>query len=197
MKESVFSGKSLLRFIRGTGKKTAVGGKQVHLQIRALLDRYPVKINLQSGLIIWICVVGAHLCSSLIAPLFFKRHIQNLHSASSRIPQLRGSVSSEIKPYEFYQAAAAGRQIFGRLRAQEIREGNPAVPAVPTAELISSLALLGIISGDYPQAIIEDKRVQKTYYISKGQSIGELQVADIQEGKIILKRNGERFELHM
>jgi hypothetical protein len=99
----------------------------------------------------------------------------------------------EPKPYEFYQKELGQKNIF----KTQVAEGETSA-AIPTdINLTKEINLVGIISGDNPQAIIEDRQTQKTYYVAKGQFIGDYKVADIQEGKIILEFQGKRYELNM
>lgn len=99
----------------------------------------------------------------------------------------------KIKPFEFYSQAAGQRQIFEAATAQEI-----IVPAIKgEAESIKDISLVGVISDENPQAIIEDKKTQKTYTVSKGQSVGDFQIEDIQEGKVILNSKGRRYEINI
>jgi type II secretory pathway component PulC len=100
----------------------------------------------------------------------------------------------EVKPYEFYLEGIKSKQIFSSASRPE-ETARPASAA--SADLIKGINLVGIISGDRPQAIIEDKIMQKTYYVAKGQFVGAFQVEDIQEGKVILSYRGERFELYL
>ncbi len=64
-------------------------------------------------------------------------------------------------------------------------------------DLIKDMSLVGIIAGENPQAIIEDKKTQKTFYLSRGQFMGEFQVKEIKEGKVILDYKGQSYELYM
>jgi type II secretory pathway component PulC len=64
-------------------------------------------------------------------------------------------------------------------------------------DLIKDLNLLGIVSGENPQVVIEDKKNQQTYYLNKDQFLGEMKVADIQENKVILEYKDKRAELHL
>ena len=68
---------------------------------------------------------------------------------------------------------------------------------VSNTDLVKQLNLVGIIAGENPQAVIEDKNTQKTYYLNKGQFLGEIQLEDILEGKIIINHKGQRFELYL
>lgn len=64
-------------------------------------------------------------------------------------------------------------------------------------EIIGNLNLLGIITGDNNQAIIEDKALKKTFFLYKGDSLGELTVYDIKDNMVILEYKGERIILKM
>jgi hypothetical protein len=102
-------------------------------------------------------------------------------------------LSSEAKkPFSFYQEVAAKRNIF---IPQAVAEARPL--DIASGDLVKDITLVGIISGANPQAIVEDKKAQKTYYVNKGQAIGEFQVEEILEGKIILNYNGEKYELYL
>ncbi|MCM8789708.1 MAG: hypothetical protein NC916_01615, partial [Candidatus Omnitrophica bacterium] len=75
----------------------------------------------------------------------------------------------------------------------EAKKGNANIDLEATKDL----KLLGIIFGDNPQAIIEDAKNQKTYYLNREQSIGDFIVEDIRDGKVILDYQGQKFELYL
>lgn len=95
------------------------------------------------------------------------------------------------KPLEYYVDILKKRQLF----TEEKGAGQAALIAGP--ELMKNLILVGIISGEKARAVIEDKQAFKTYYVSKGQSIGQFQLVDILEGKIILNYGGQIYELNL
>ncbi|MDP2981410.1 MAG: hypothetical protein Q8N67_05040 [Candidatus Omnitrophota bacterium] len=64
-------------------------------------------------------------------------------------------------------------------------------------EIIGNFNLLGIITGDNNQAIIEDKTLKKTFFLYKGDSLGELKVYDIKDSVVILEYKGEKIELNI
>ena len=72
---------------------------------------------------------------------------------------------------------------------------QPAIAA--NVDLLKDITLVGIITGANPQAVIEDKKSLKNYYVTKGQFIGQMQVEDIQEGKIIINYKGQKYELYL
>ncbi len=99
---------------------------------------------------------------------------------------------SPIEPYSYYSAGTDSRNIFS---AQE-EEGMAVVLSGPSMEEISSnLSLIGIIAGDKPQAIVEDKKAGKSYFLYKGGIIGQAKVIEISEDKVIMEYKGQTFEL--
>ena len=69
--------------------------------------------------------------------------------------------------------------------------------AVPQAsyDKLKELSLKGIIAGEKPQAIIEDEKNKKSYFLYKGESVNNIKVEDIQSDRVILRVNGEVLEL--
>lgn len=62
--------------------------------------------------------------------------------------------------------------------------------------LASRLTLMGIISGDPAQAIIEDSKTQKTYFVMPGQAIVEGAVLEqVLDNRVVLDLDGEKIEL--
>ena len=116
---------------------------------------------------------------------------------AAKTEELKFTPKEEPKPYEFYLEAASGRQIFRGASGNAAGQEAPVVKPAAETDLIKQINLVGIIQGDNPQAIIEDKNTQKTYYLGKGQFIGEIKIEDIQEGKIIVNDKGQRHELYL
>ena len=72
----------------------------------------------------------------------------------------------------------------------------PATGIPPASyEKLKDLSLKGIIAGDKPQAIIEDEKSKKSFFLYKGESINDIRVEDIQSDRVILRVNGEVLEL--
>lgn len=96
------------------------------------------------------------------------------------------------KPYEYYGKAIGQRDLFQPgLPSKEDRGQSPSA----TQSRFKDLALIGIISGKTPQAIIEDKKESKTYFLKEGELVGEMRVEQISDEKVTLGYEGEQFEL--
>ena len=113
----------------------------------------------------------------------------------------KGSISGtdykikELKPFSYYSEIIGKRQLFKIIASAETKEKSKAAPAAASLDAIKNYSLLGVISGENPQAILEDKKTKQTLYLQKGQSLGEFKVKDVQDGKIILESGGETAEL--
>lgn len=64
-----------------------------------------------------------------------------------------------------------------------------------TIDISKRFILVGIITGDEPQAIIEDTETKKTHYLNKGQSISGVTIKKIDDGKVTLEYEGEEATL--
>lgn len=205
MSDNILPEEKLLRLIRGNKNNNFAGDKidkepAVSLKPAAkdygrhLFQKMAVLFNFQ--IMLWVFFIAAclYLIFSFIYPWVGLQGFKFSPIISEKINEFNNASLSEAKPYEFYSQGIGSRRIFTSPSKQETYK-EP-VKAL-TQDSIRDITLLGIISGDTPQAIVEDKKTQKTYYLNKGQFIGELQVTDIQEGKIILDFNGQAVELNL
>lgn len=97
-----------------------------------------------------------------------------------------------VKDYSSYSNGVPAKTVFGP------SQGGPAASEdVAAGGITDKMGLVGIIAGDNPQAIIEDKKAQKTYYLNKGQSFNGYVVEEISEGKVILDNEGNKTSLFL
>ena len=101
----------------------------------------------------------------------------------------------EMKGYSYYSNRMSGRNIFGggSYIQTESQEGSGTPGDAPA----DNLGLVGIIPGADPQAIIEDKKGQKTYYLIKGQSVNGITLEAINENKVTLDYKGKKTILFL
>lgn len=202
MPDNVSPEEKLLRLIRGQ-KRTAKNSapSPVSPELKPVLKNRPahssfglrLDYSLISRLMPLLLVVSfIYLLGVYLYPLAALRKIKlpqdgRLEKNTAPAP----AVKEGLKPFEFYSAAAGGRSIFGAPVNRESR--ITAVKGQP--ESIKEINLVGIIAEHPPQAIIEDKKNQKTYTLSEGQSLGEFEILEIREGKVILSSKGGSYEL--
>jgi len=136
-----------------------------------------------------------YLIISLVHPIFASNKIKlpKIEAKEKTIVKKEESkLQPAIKPFDFYSLGIKERKIFSSAALDLEKPIGTA-----SADLIKDINLVGIVSGEEPQAIIEDKKAQKTYYLRKGQFMGQLQLADIVDGKIILNYEGQMYELYL
>lgn len=80
---------------------------------------------------------------------------------------------------------------------QAVQDRDTFAKKISKEEILTNFNLLGIITGDNNQAIIEDKTLKKTFFLYKGDSMGELKVYDIKDSSVILEYKGEKIELNI
>lgn len=200
MKENISPEERLLKLIKGEkGLKASpvstnqpvsskiVFDKKANQALRSLSKDFMPKLSL-----VVIIISVLLLLAVFLYPLVGLNKIKIPKTDSVSLSK-SGEEKVETKPYEFYAQGMKNGQIFGNIVAEE--GISPA--ANIRGDFLKDINLIGIVSGDSPQAVIEDKKTQKTYYVSKGQSIGNFVVEDIQKGKIILSSDGQKFELYL
>jgi len=131
-------------------------------------------------------------------PFFSPRTLPVSSAAqSAAAKQVRFPEKDTIKSFESYASQLQGKNVFALAAATAATVTMQQTNVLAASEQLKDISLIGVISGDDPQAVIEDKRTQKTYYVNKGQFIEQFQVEDIKDGKIVLTCGGERFELSL
>ncbi len=105
---------------------------------------------------------------------------------------------SDKKPassFEDYQKLLNEKAIF----APPVKSNNKAreVDGPSLRDLVKDLSLVGIIPGDSPQAIIEDKKNGQTLFLKRGEMIDNIRVKEILSGKAILEYNDETITLSL
>ncbi|MGE5197080.1 MAG: hypothetical protein ACM3IL_01070 [Deltaproteobacteria bacterium] len=101
--------------------------------------------------------------------------------------------SSRLQSSSYYIDKITQRNIFKMGAKKSLEENAP--PSSKILELAQSLKLVGISWSNDPDAMIEDTKATRTFFVKKGQAIGELKVKDITKDKVILTYAGEDIEL--
>jgi len=204
MKDNISPEEKLLRLIRGQKKQATVTDKISAIPsetaktarnrlLNSSLQKFLVFVNINKIIFTLFLVSCIYLVFTFAYPLFRPSNINLPKFAQEKAAEEEINPIQEIKPYEFYSEGIKNRQIFTSTSGQEQEKSVSTI----NSDLTKDMSLIGIIAGENPQAIIEDKKIQKTYYVTKGQFIGEFKVEDIQEGKIILNYKGQKFELYL
>lgn len=158
----------------------------------ALADLPYILIRIQQGLVI---LVGVSLLFFFASRLFLQRQPLSTLSLSEETPTPKGpppQETSERPPYDYYGQVIGKRNLF---RAGLPAKGGSQTDAPAIEDRLKDFALLGIVSGTTPQAIVEDKEGQKTYFLTEGEALGEMRIEQILEEKVTMSYEGELYEL--
>jgi len=99
-----------------------------------------------------------------------------------------------IKPFSYFQQAIDKRVLFQSFAPE--KEAARVVPAGATfRDLVKNLTLMGIVSGRNQQAVIEDAKTKKTYFLYEGDFLGEIKVEQIYADRVVLEYRGENVQL--
>jgi hypothetical protein len=98
-----------------------------------------------------------------------------------------------LRGAQYYQDKINRRDIF--VRASQSRETAHPAFSTQMEQYTASLKLVGISWSSDPDAMIEDSRQGKTYFVKKGSKVGELVVENILKEKVVLRYNKESFDL--
>lgn len=141
-----------------------------------------------------ICCVYAAI--SFVYPYFAFKTNSFVIPQTAVIPTAQ-EPSHKILPFETYLNDIGKKQLFIASSIEKPLLSQDSQNALENMDLIKDITLVGIVSGDNPQAIIQNMKSGKTYYLNKGQTLGDFSIDDIQGEKVILKYNGQTTELHL
>lgn len=110
------------------------------------------------------------------------------------IPRLDSPVI-EKKDFSYYRQTFTSRNIFKSLSMKTPEA--PGKEQLTDGEILKKISLLGIVSGEEPQAIIEDKEGGQTHFLSPGDSFGVLKLEKIESGKVTINYDGVKVELSL
>ena len=147
---------------------------------------------LAAGLII--LIVYFIFDSSFVRPYRNVQAVISQPSDSGPVRQAKGQPTLEMKDYSHYSKEISGKKIFGPSSPEEERTPQT---GKDLDDISKNLNLVGIVAGENPQAIIEDRKNQKTYYLNEKQTFNGFIVEDISEGKVVLDYGGKKVSLFL
>ena len=198
MTENSLPEEKLLRLIRKDGKKQAgavpAAAPAGSVFSGSRLNRKLVSFfTIRSAVLVFFVLSCVYFLSAVAYPFVGLKKLNLVSAAADKNRGTRAAAQIQVKPFQYYKDGIAGRQVF-KIAGQGTAESPASAGAY---ESIQDFSLLGIISGDKPQAIIQDNKTQKTYTVNKGQFVGEYSVEEILPDKVILNSTGQRYELFL
>ena len=100
---------------------------------------------------------------------------------------------SLLKPFSFYQEVIKPRDIFRMGQKPSLDSAD--VISSKAAEASQTLKMVGISWSDQPDAMIEDTKSGKTYFVKKGQMVGDFKVVAVYKDRVTLRYGEENIDL--
>lgn len=203
MKDHVTPEEKLLRLIRRE-KKESTAGDQARPPQSAVaragapffflwLKKITIIVLVRKALVVLFIGSCLFLAYAYVHPLISSNEIVLSESPQSARIVRPLELAAQEKSLDFYVQGTKDRPLFGCVSAPLAE----VVASDSHLDLMKDLGLVGIFSGEKSQAVIENKKDKKTFYVSKGEWIGEFQVFDIQEGQVVLDYHGQKFKLFL
>jgi len=101
------------------------------------------------------------------------------------------------KAASYYLDKVRERDIFtmGLKKIPAEKPGEVAAPSGKSLDVAGSLKLVGISWSADPDAMIEDTKALKTFFVKRGEMVGDARVQAIFKDKVVLILNNEEFEI--
>jgi len=219
MKKDFSPEERLLRLIKGSGKKDA---RKENAEIKSALSQninsadapsyyrgsgsraagadlavFPFKIrdistkNVNPSLALILLGLLLYFIADMISGPHTGKEADVISKVAQEPAETKEKPAHSIEPYSYYSSQIEERNIF----LPQESEVSPVASGPSLEEISSNLSLIGIIAGDRPQAIIEDKKAGKSYFMYKSGLVGQAKVVDILEDKVVMEYKGQVFEL--
>ncbi|MBN2452972.1 MAG: hypothetical protein JXB40_01750 [Candidatus Omnitrophica bacterium] len=101
---------------------------------------------------------------------------------------LLGSTRGGETDYSYYNSVFSEKETFGKRASTEI--------GIATERALD-IALVGVIVGSRPQAIIEDKNTRMVYHVRKGDRFENCTVEEVSDYKAVISCEGKKIELKL
>jgi len=110
------------------------------------------------------------------------------------------TVKTTMEDLSYYLEKIGSRDIFkiGSTEIPVVAKESPIVSEPASSEVVDAtkhLRLVGISWSKNPDAMIEDTKALRTFFLKAGQMIGEVQIKEIHKDKVIIRYNDEDIEL--
>lgn len=178
-----------ISFLRDWFKKWLKRQRQQQLDIKV--------INKILGLFIF--VLAVYFISNLFSSLINLKKTPYLEFKPQEGVSFTGTqqLSFLKKAASYYFEKVRERDIFkmGAKKPTAAAEASPRGPSSRIIEATQHLKLVGISWSNDPDAMIEDSKALRTFFVKRGQMIGEIKVQAIFKDKVVLGFGGEEIEL--
>ena len=174
----------------------ALKGRLAFLKGRFAKDSGPYRIDTEAVnaiLKVGVLVLAVYLAFSLTVSIINQNKELKFELSPDELKSGQTlKEGSYFKAISYYLEKARERDIFSMERKKKSAEG----PSEGVLEATKSLKLVGISWSGDPDAMIENSKTQKTYFVKKGKTIeGGIKIEAIFKDKVVLSYEGEEVEL--
>ena len=172
-----------LSFLKRTSRKRPAAKRKMTVELGT--------VNIALGVLVAALVL--YVAGDAIASVAALRHPTNFTMNSDKNLSYTPQTTSALREAAFYMDKVSSRDIFHEKRP--VLEKKKALPSADNGAL-KIYSLVGISWSSNPDAIIEDKEKSKTYFVKRGQIIGDnVKVEAIFKDKVVLSKDEQEFEL--
>ncbi len=122
----------------------------------------------------------------------------NFAPTKDRVTKSAKETLGPLAETSYYLQKVSARDIFreGKKPPAPVEATPEAVNMTETSEVVQGLALVGISWSSNPDAIIEDKSKQRTYFVKRGQDVGDgIKVEAIFKDHVVVTFEDREYEL--
>ncbi len=143
-----------------------------------------------------VVILLAYVVSDSIASALNLTHLPNLVPPREKGASNLDNKASPLKEESYYLQKVNSRDIFKEYKEAETKQEKKEVRPVEESDAVKNLSLVGISWSADPDVIIEDKSAQRTYFVKRGQIVGNnVKVEAVFKDKVVLSYEGQEFEL--
>ena len=176
-----------LSFIRRSGKKRPASARKMTLDIA----------DVNKLLSVAVACLFVYVVFDAVASAANLRRPPNFVPPKDMKAAYKKSTIEPLQETSYYLQKVSSRDIFKEGKKTEVVEPRPDQNAVvEPSEAIKNLALVGISWSSNPDAIVEDKAHQRTFFVKRGQMVGEdVKVEAIFKDHVVVTYEDHEYEL--
>ena len=177
-----------MAFFKRNAAKKSPGGQKMSVDIAGMNRFFTVAAGC---LLIYVVFDAAASARNLQRP-------PNFVPPKDLMTPFKAETIEPLKESSYYLQKVSARDIFREGKKAETAKQEPASQnlVVETAEAVKNLALVGISWSKDPDAIIEDKAHQRTFFVKRGQVVGDnVKVEAIFKDHVVVTFEDHEYEL--
>lgn len=143
-----------------------------------------------------VVVLFIYVVTDGVASAISLTHLPNIVPQKDRLTTGSESKVSPLKEESYYLQKVSSRDLFKEYKEADAKKEKKEMKSADENEASKNLSLVGISWSADPDVIIEDKSAQKTFFVKRGQMVGNgVKVEAVFKDKVVLSTDGQEFEL--